>query len=360
MKIGVLGAGQLGRMLTEAALRLDIEMRMIDSGSAARTTPFMGRVIGSPENESLLAEFLDGLDALTFETENISPQLIDSLDDKVTLRPGSKAIKTAQDRLREKELAQELKLATPRWLASSSPAELEASIAAIGWPAVVKTRRDGFDGRGQAVIRDFRTQAKAVADFGERECIVEEWVPFKRELARAGARGVDGEIRIYDLTQTTQIDGMLAYAQAPVMDSDLDNQTRDILTRAMKALDYVGTMAIEFFDTGSGVTLNEIAPRVHNSAHWTQDGARTCQFENHLRAVAGLPLGATYTLEPTLSVNVVGSNPDLAPLLRRFPEANVHMYGKTSRPKRKLGHVNLPISGRDVDELIAEVNTLLT
>lgn len=352
MTIGIVGAGQLGRMLGEAALRLDVELRMIDASASPRTTPFQHRLTGSIENQQDFERFVDGLDAVTFETENIPLALLDKLAARVPLRPGRLAVATAQDRLLEKRFAHQLSISTPPWRSSSTPDELRSAFQVLGFPSVVKTRTLGFDGRGQEVVRQPEDVEDVVQRWGQQACIVEGWVTFRRELARAAVRGEDGAFGFYPLTETRQDAGMLVQAIAPVNNPALEARTEQVLRDVGTALKYVGVFAVEFFETERGLLFNEMAPRVHNSAHWTQDGARTCQFENHLRAVVGLPIGSTSLREPTLSLNLIGELPDLPALLRALPEARLHLYGKEPRAGRKLGHLNVPITHESVDEVL--------
>ncbi len=346
MKIGILGGGQLGRMLALAGHRLGMSFRVWEPNPDAGTR-LIAETFARPFDDADAAQnFARGLDAVTLEWENIPAELVARLAAIVPTRPGAEALSTAQDRWSEKSLFQSLGIAVPPIAKVDSQSDLHAAAAKVGLPMVVKTRRMGYDGKGQAVVRSAAEIDGAwneLTENGRRvvPMIAEGFVRFTRELSIIGVRALDGTMRFYPLTENHHRAGILrlSISPAPGASMALQAQAERALGDVMTSLGYVGVMAMELFELDGQLLANEIAPRVHNSGHWTIDACATSQFENHLRAVAGLPLGEPGALGISAMVNIVGSMPTLSELMG-IPGARVHSYDKAPRPGRKVGHVN--------------------
>jgi 5-(carboxyamino)imidazole ribonucleotide synthase len=294
---------------------------------------------------------------VTFEFENVPVQTVRHLErwggGRLRTFPRSDALEVAQDRLAEKSLFSRLAIPTPAYVPVSNAAELAAAVARIGLPAVLKTRRMGYDGKGQRLLCDPQDlvgaceslQGGSAGNGGATACadlIVEEFIPFDREVSMIAVRSATGEEAFYPLVQNVHREGILRVSRAPAhgLSDDLQARARRYSASVVESLDYVGVLAIEFFERGGALLGNEMAPRVHNSGHWTIEGARTSQFENHLRAILGLPLGRTEAVGWSAMVNLIGSTPDPARVLS-VPGAHLHLYGKEPRPGRKLGHITI-------------------
>lgn len=340
MKVGVLGGGQLGRMLALAGYRLGIQFRFFDPNSSASVGQ-LGELIAAPyDDEDALARFVEGLDVATYEFENVPLNAARFVADRVRLLPGVRSLEIGQDRVREKKFFQSLGLATPRFAAANSLPELEEALTLVGLPAVLKTVSYGYDGKGQATIRTASEAGATWERLGGQPLIVEELVSFDRELSILGVRDTAGREVYYPLVENQHRDGILRNSRAPVQDASLALRAaaENCARRIMTDLEYVGVLAIEFFQRGSELLVNEMAPRVHNSGHWTIEGARTSQFENHVRAILGLPLGEADAVGQVAMVNLIGTIPPLEELLE-IPGAHVHLYGKAPAARRKVGHV---------------------
>jgi 5-(carboxyamino)imidazole ribonucleotide synthase len=324
--VGCLGGGQLGRMLGLAGIPLGLSFRFLDPEPDACAGEVGDLLVGSYDDPDLLGRLAHGTAAVTFEFENVPVEAAR----RVGAVPGARALEEGQDRLREKELFRRLGIPTARF----------GGLAETGLPALVKSRRLGYDGKGQWV-------AEADEEVGDHE-LAEEIVPFARELSIVGVRGRDGDIRFYPLAENEHVNGILHVTRVPAVGAP-EPFAREHAGRLLEELDYVGVLALELFEVEGELLANEFAPRVHNTGHWTIDAARTSQFENHLRAVLGLPLGPTEAVAPVVMVNLVGSVPRLERLLA-LPGAHVHLYGKKPRPGRKLGHVTLVDPERGVEE----------
>jgi 5-(carboxyamino)imidazole ribonucleotide synthase len=342
MKIGILGAGQLGTMLALAGYPLGLRFRFFDPDPDAPGHRLAEHIIGAYDDAVSLRQFASGLDAVTYEFENIPLTLAHALADSVPVYPSPRALDASQDRLLEKQLFGRIGMATAPYRAVHTRADLDAALAAVGLPAVLKTRRLGYDGKGQAVIRAAQDADGAWAGLGGVPCILEGFVTFDREVSQLAARGRAGEAAFYPLVENHHAGGILrvTYAPAPGVSPDLQGQAVDLTRRLLGALDYVGVLAVEFFEKDGKLLANEFAPRVHNSGHWSIEGSVTSQFENHLRAVAGWPLGSTAQRQPCAMINLIGQFPELDPLLA-LPDVHLHLYGKSPRPGRKLGHVTI-------------------
>jgi 5-(carboxyamino)imidazole ribonucleotide synthase len=361
MVIGVLGAGQLGRMLALAGLPLGLRFRFLDPTPDSPAGQVAEQIVGGFEDPAALREFCRGLDVATWEFENVPVAAARWVAEQVPMFPPPLALEVGQDRLSEKTLFKEMGLEVHAFAPASSFAEFEGAVRSVGLPAVVKTRRGGYDGKGQAILRegaDRDAVARVWQELGGVPVLVEKFVAFERELSIIGVRGRGGEFCAYPLTQNTHRGGILRLSRAPC-----EGWTRELQTRAeryaraiMERLDYVGVLAIEFFEVRGELLANEMAPRVHNSGHWTIEGAETCQFENHVRAVAGLPLGRTAPRGASVMVNLIGNMPTTRAMLE-VEHAHVHLYGKSPRPGRKVGHAT--IVGASAEAIAPSVERLV-
>lgn len=340
--IGILGSGQLGRMLALAAARLGLKTHsfgpsLTDPAAQVSNT----HTQADYDDDAALAAFGAACDAVTYEWESIPVRAVEIAGANRFVAPNLTALRTAQDRLLEKEFLSGLPSVhvAPFAPASGSRDALQTAVAAVGLPCVVKTRRGGYDGKGQAVIRSLADIDAVWDTLGAFDLIVEGLITFTREASVVCARGRDGDVRAYPLTENVHRDHVLHTSTAPT--SGDDGVPGHIAQTIVDALDYVGVIGVEFFDTADGWIVNEIAPRVHNSGHWTQDAGCTDQFEHHIRAVAGWPLGDTtpaWTVEMT---NLIGDDVSAWDALAREPQTRLHLYGKTEiRPGRKMGHIN--------------------
>jgi 5-(carboxyamino)imidazole ribonucleotide synthase len=344
VNVGVLGAGQLGRMLALAGYPLGLRFSFFDTDAAgpvppaAQVAPFTS---GSFDDLQALDEFARGLDVVTYEFENVPVAAVRHLAQHVNVFPPPEALEASQDRVAEKVLFASLGIPTPPYAAIDGAADLTAALERIGLPAVLKTRRLGYDGKGQAVVRTLAEAEAAIDRLGGRRLIAEALVPFERELSAIATRGRDGTTAVYAICENVHTSGILRSTVAPSPGASqlAGERARTAIVAILKKLEYVGTLAVEFFDTGRDLFANEMAPRVHNTGHWTIEGARTSQFENHLRAILGLPLGSTDALGHCGMVNFIGSTPEVSRIFST--DAKLHMYGKDARPGRKLGHATV-------------------
>ena len=339
MKIGILGAGQLGRMLALAGYRLDFDFVFLDPAEEACAAPLGEHIHADYLDESGLEDFCKRVDLATYEFENVPAQTAAYVAQHRPLHPHPRALEAGQDRLSEKTLFEQLKIPVPRYATVDSREALAAAAQTVGYPSVLKTRRMGYDGKGQCVLRSADGLDSAWAKLGGRPLLLEAFVPFERELSCIGVRAKSGETAFYPVTENVHRDGILR-TSIPRAGDPFQKMAEDYTARVLQQLDYVGVLAFEFFVAKDRLLGNEIAPRVHNSGHWTIDGAQCSQFENHLRAIAGLPLGSTALRGPCAMVNFIGSHPDLA-VLAAIPELHLHLYGKAPKPSRKIGHANL-------------------
>jgi 5-(carboxyamino)imidazole ribonucleotide synthase len=342
MTVGVLGGGQLGRMLALAGYPLGLRFRFLDLSPRAPAGHLAELHTGDYEDLDVLEQFAAGLDVVTYEFENVPVASARFLAERLPVFPPPRALEAAQDRLIEKTFFQSLEIPTPPFLAVDSEESYRAALRLIGLPAVLKTRRMGYDGKGQLVLRGPEDAEFAWRVLGDVPQILEGFVPFRRELSVLAVRGRSGETAIYPLVENHHRDGMLrlSLAPAPGLTPQLQSQAEDYARRVLQVLDYVGVLAIELFEVDGRLLANEMAPRVHNSGHWTIEGAETSQFENHLRAVLGLPLGSTAAVGRSAMVNLIGSAPPPASVLR-LPRVHLHLYGKAPAAGRKLGHVTV-------------------
>jgi 5-(carboxyamino)imidazole ribonucleotide synthase len=342
VKIGVLGAGQLGRMLGLAGYPLDFDFVFFDPAAEACAAPLGEHIHAAYDDEAALARFCEAVDLVTWEFENVPAASAAFVAARKPLLPHPRALETGQDRLKEKQLFDALRIAVPPYAPVGSRAELEAAAKRIGYPCMLKTRRLGYDGKGQAVLRSAADLDGAWQKLGRQPLLLEAFVKFDREVSCIGVRGRDGKTAFYPVTGNVHRDGILR-TSIPRARDPLQKAAERATRAVMEKLDYTGVLAFEFFAAKGRLLGNEIAPRVHNSGHWTLDGAVCSQFENHLRAIAGLPLGSTALRGPCAMVNFIGSVPESA-RLAAIPGLHLHLYGKQAKPARKIGHANLTAS----------------
>jgi len=340
--IGILGGGQLGYMLALAGYPLGLHFRFLDPSPEAPVGRIAQRVTADYTDEAALEKFASGLELVTYEFENVPVEAANFLAARVPVYPPPAALEAAQDRLAEKSLFRKLGIATTEFAPVSNPSELEAAVKSLGLPAVLKTSRMGYDGKGQWILRSTEEVVKAKSELPAVTLILERFVPFTRELSVLAARSRTGETAIYPLVENHHRSGILrlSLSPAPRLDAGIQRAAERAAHRILESLKYVGVLAIEFFEHQGELLANEMAPRVHNSGHWTIEGAVTSQFENHLRAVLGLPLGSTGPAGHCAMLNLIGDLPESSEVLA-VPDAHLHLYGKSPRPGRKLGHVTL-------------------
>jgi len=338
--VGILGGGQLGRMLGLAGIPLGFRFLFLDPAADACAAA-TGRLLEAGfDDEAAARDLARQVDLATFDFENVPEATARAFEEICPLFPASNALGASQDRLVEKDLLQGLGAALPAYHPVASRPELLEGLDRLGYPAVLKTRRFGYDGKGQAVLRDSEDLERAWQQLGGSPLILESFVPFDAECSLIGVRGRDGGTKFWPLTRNVHADGILALSLPGVFGDELQRRAEAIMSRLMDHLQYVGVLTIEFFLEDGELLFNEFAPRVHNSGHWTIDGAECSQFENHLRAIGGLPLGSTGMVAPSLMFNWIGAMPALARALR-VPGLHWHDYGKQPRPGRKIGHATL-------------------
>lgn len=342
--IGILGGGQLGRMIAVAAAQLGYRTHIYapeESGPAADVSPRWTR--GAYEDAAALAAFADGVDVVTYEFENIDPSAVDVLSTHGLVRPGAEALRIAQDRLLEKRFVCDLGGTTAPFAPVDSLDELEEAIDIIGSRAILKTRRMGYDGKGQARLSEPGDAVGAWNAIARQSAILEGFVTFEEEFSVILARGADGEVRFWDSAANVHEDGILATSTVPASGRIVAQveQARALARKVADALGYVGVLTLEFFASAEGPVFNEMAPRVHNSGHWTIEGAVTSQFENHVRAICGLPLGDAGLAAPGAHMrNLIGAEANEWQAILADPANHLHLYGKhEARPGRKMGHV---------------------
>jgi 5-(carboxyamino)imidazole ribonucleotide synthase len=344
--IGILGGGQLGRMLAMAAARLGLRCHVFspDPDSPAFDVVLNATCAEYADVEALEL-FANDVDVITYEFENVPAAAAMILAARRPVLPDRKILETTQDRLAEKDFVKRLGIGTADYADVSSAAALRAAIPRIGLPAVIKTRRFGYDGKGQAIVRDGDDLEQIWEDLGTKSAILEAFVPFDCEVSMIAARSADGHVECFDVTENEHRDHILKTSRAPAAISEaLAKQARTIAESIANELNYVGVLAVEMFvlagDAGPRLLVNEIAPRVHNSGHWTLDGASISQFEQHIRAIAGWPLGKPVRHGPVTMTNLIGDEIDSYEQWLTVPGATVHLYGKgPARPGRKMGHV---------------------
>nr|WP_170538056.1 5-(carboxyamino)imidazole ribonucleotide synthase [Ruegeria arenilitoris] len=341
--IGILGGGQLGRMLSMAAARLGFVTHIFEPGANPPAGQVAHRVTTAPyEDAEALAAFAQSVDVITYEFENIPTQALDTLESHRPIRPGREALRVSQDRLTEKTFLQGLGLNTAPFADVTDLDSLQAAIERIGTPAILKTRRFGYDGKGQARLKSPEDAPSALADMQGAPAILEGFVNFSHEVSIIAARGLDGQVACFDPGENVHRDGILHTTTVPArLSPALRTDAVLLAANILNALDYVGVMGVELFVTPQGLIVNEIAPRVHNSGHWTQNGCAVDQFEQHIRAVAGWPLGDGQRHADVVMENLIGDDMDRVPELAQQRDVALHLYGKAEvKPGRKMGHFN--------------------
>jgi 5-(carboxyamino)imidazole ribonucleotide synthase len=375
--IGILGGGQLGYMLALAGYPLGLHFRFLDPSPEAPVGRIATRITAQFTDRSALKKFAAGLELVTYEFENVPVETARFLAERVPVFPPPAALEAAQDRLNEKRFFQTLDIATTEFAPVAGREALEGAVEQIGLPAILKTCRLGYDGKGQWILRSAEDVSRAKSELpaatapgaGKRKgaelsqprtpFLLERLVPFARELSVLAVRGRTGETAVYPLVENHHRAGILrlSLAPAPQLNRAIQQAAEDAARRVFDALQYVGVLAIEFFESEGRLLANEMAPRVHNSGHWTIEGAITSQFENHLRAVVGLPLGSTQAIGCSAMLNLIGEVPDSAEVLAVL-NAHLHLYGKSARAGRKLGHVTLRASSPE--QLFSRLSELPT
>ena len=343
--LGILGGGQLARMLALAAAPLGVNSLVVDSAADACAGQVAPLLKADWTDYAALEDFARQVDVVTFDFENVPAETAQWLAERVAVFPNPRALAVAQDRLAEKTLFRECGLRTPEFMPVDDRAGLDRALAVVGAPAILKTRRLGYDGKGQFRLKSLADADAAWAALGAQAekhgLILEAFVPFQRELSVVAVRGRDGDFRTWPLTRNWHVDGVLSMSLAPAPDIAALQPRATALARTLaERLDYVGVFALELFVKDGELLGNEMAPRVHNSGHWTIEGAHTSQFENHVRAVLGLPLGDTGARGQSAMFNWIGELPDPAPVLRGV-DAHWHDYGKSARAGRKVGHATV-------------------
>ncbi|MDE2280336.1 MAG: 5-(carboxyamino)imidazole ribonucleotide synthase [Xanthomonadaceae bacterium] len=358
--VGILGGGQLARMLAIAAAPLGANSLVVDSAADACAGQVAPLVRADWNDYAALEDFARKVDVVTFDFENVPAETAQWLAERVAVFPNPRALAVAQDRLAEKTLFRECGLHTPEFMAVDDRAGLDRALATVGAPSILKTRRLGYDGKGQFRLKSLADADAAWAALGAQAAkhglILEAFVPFQRELSVLAVRGRDGDFRTWPLTRNWHVDGVLSMSLAPAPDIAALQPRATALARTLaERLDYVGVFALELFVKDGELLGNEMAPRVHNSGHWTIEGAHTSQFENHVRAVLGLPLGDTGARGQSAMLNWIGELPDPAPVLRGV-DAHWHDYGKSARAGRKVGHAT--VCAPDSTQLAQRLETI--
>lgn len=347
--VGVLGSGQLGRMMALAGYPLGLRFRFLDPSPHAPAAQVAECIEAGFDDPAALRRFAGGLAVVTYEWENVPVTAARALQQFVPVYPPPQALEATQDRLIEKQFFKSLGILTAPLAGVEGPEGLKSALGKIGSPAILKTRRMGYDGKGQVRILSADEAPTAWTSLAGAPCILEGFVNFSRELSVLAVRGQDGHIAFWPLAENLHEGGILrrTIAPAPDVPLELEKQARGFATRIMEALNYVGVLCLEMFQVGEHLLANEMATRVHNSGHWTMEGACTSQFENHLRAVMGMPLGSCEARGASIMINLIGESPPRQTVLS-LPGAKLHLYGKEPRPGRKLGHINL--HGADLTE----------
>jgi 5-(carboxyamino)imidazole ribonucleotide synthase len=358
MRIGIIGAGQLGQMLGFAASDLGDECRFVDPGDSPPAAACGNVIQRAFDDHAALAELASTCDVITYEFENVPVEALLRIEERVPIYPPPDALRQSQDRLDEKRLFERLGIPLPGYRAVDSRDDLEDAIDALGLPVVVKTRRFGYDGKGQFVVRESEQLDAAWQALGNAPLIAEQWVPFEYEVSCIGARNVSGDVALYPLSHNVHEGGILRTSCSPVDAPHLARKAEDYVRRLLDHLDYVGVLALELFVCGDELRANEFAPRVHNSGHWTIEGSATSQFENHIRAITNRPLGSTASRGHAGMINLIGTIP---PAARALDAGVLHDYGKAPRPGRKLGHITVTAgSAAERDRLTAAIRQNLT
>lgn len=358
MRIGIVGGGQLGRMMAQAGSCLGMQFNFLDPSTDACAGEFGQLICTAYGNAEGLAQLAEQSDYITFEFENVPPSAVERLAIRMPTQPGAKALATARDRWLEKSMFQRLDIPVAEVRKVDNQADLEAAVADIGLPMICKTRTLGYDGKGQKRLLNAADVANTFADLGSVPLIAEKMLQFDEEISIIAVRSLTGDIRCYPLVVNEHRRGIL-HSSTPHPEHPLNSMAESYIMAVMNELEYVGVMAFEFFVVGQQLLANEVAPRVHNSGHWSIEGSECSQFENHLRALCDLPLGSTANREHCSMLNIIGARPDYQQLLS-LPGVHLHDYGKTAKPGRKIGHITLTAASQALlQERHAQVENLL-
>ena len=354
MKVGVLGAGQLARMIALAGYPLGLEFIFLDPSADSCANRLGEHLLGEYDDPDLLAQLAKRADVVTYEFENVPAPVAEFLASHTEVHPSPKALAVAQDRLIEKNFFNDIGIPTPVYAAVDSFEDLQQVMLTIAYPSILKSRTQGYDGKGQSVLRSDEDLAAAWDLLQGVPAIVEAFVPFDREVSIIAVRSLTGEIAFYPLAENSHRGGILRVSKSLAADP-VQPAAEVYVTRLLEALDYVGVLALELFEVNSELIANEFAPRVHNSGHWTIEGAETSQFENHLRAIVGLPLGSTDLVGQSAMVNFIGGLPDTDKLLA-LSHTHLHLYDKAPRKGRKVAHAT--IRATNTEQLAESLKTL--
>tara|TARA_E500000318_G_scaffold12972_3_gene11940 strand:- start:435 stop:1559 length:1125 start_codon:yes stop_codon:yes gene_type:complete len=355
-RVGIIGGGQLALMLAQSVEKLGVRCTVLDPNERCCARAVCEQIVGEYDDPDALKQLAACSDVVTYEFENVPAAAGEVIKPIKPIHPNPDALGYAQDRHLERTMFKDLDIAIPNYRAVDDVESLESALAELGTPAILKARSLGYDGKGQVLINDASTAAEAFATIGSVPAILDQFVEFERELSIVATRSIEGNIAYYPLSANVHRGGILRVSKAPARDVNehLIEQAQHAARQILNRFDYVGTIAVEFFQIGTGedatLVANEIAPRVHNTGHWTIEGAETSQFENHMRAVMGMELGSAAPVGHSAMVNIIGDEPRPG-ALESMPEAHVHMYGKSPRAGRKIGHVTL--NAPSADELDA-------
>ena len=360
-RIGVIGSGQLGRMMALDATHLDTEFVFFDEATASPCSN-LGQSI-QPSTEGALQRFIESVDVVTYESENTDAELVKQINLSTPVYPSATSLLNSQHRLTEKSFFQSIGIQTADFRKVTSKDELKLAVTELGLPIILKTTREGYDGKGQALIRNQEDIDAAWTELGTKELIAEAFVTFSRELSVIAARSVSGEIKIYPLAENDHSAGILRVSRVPAqkISPEKEAQAKGFITILLEKLDHVGVLTLELFDTDAGLVANEMAPRVHNSGHWSIEGSYCSQFENHIRAICDMPLGETQARQPFAGmINIIGKHGDRNLVLSKI-NCFYHAYGKDERLNRKIGHINIIAnSQQELENTISDLNAFIT
>lgn len=357
-RVGILGGGQLALMLAQSVQKLGVRCTVLDPDAHCCASTICEQIVAEYDDPGALKQLAEGSEVVTYEFENVPAAAAEIIRPLRPIHPNPDALGYAQDRHQERGMFRELDIAIPNYRAIDDVDSLQAALEELGTPSILKARTLGYDGKGQVLINDAMNAAEAFATIGSVPAILDQFVEFTRELSIVATRSTHGDIVCYPLSVNVHRGGILRLSKAPAREvsEELSEQAQHAARQILNRFEYVGTLAVEFFQIGTGddatLVANEIAPRVHNTGHWTIEGAQTSQFENHMRAVMGMELGPAEPIGHSAMVNIIGDEPRPG-ALESMPEAHVHMYGKSPRAGRKIGHVtlNAPSEG-ELDALL--------
>ena len=360
MIIGIIGGGQLAKMMVLAGYPMGQEFIVLDPASDAAAGRVAQQLVGHYDDPALLQKLSEQADVVTFDFENVPAAAIEELAKKVAVYPSAEVLATSQDRCQEKKLFQQLNIHTAPFACIDNLEQLKSAANEIGLPAILKIRRLGYDGKGQQRITQFDELENAWQAIDQQPAILESFIKFEREVSIIAVRSRDGELAFYPLVHNVHREGILHLSKAPYQDTQLQKQAEMLVTPILEHFNYVGVLALEFFVKDGELLANEMAPRVHNTGHWTIEGAGVSQFENHLRAICGLPLGATDIHSHAAMINFISELPPAEKILA-ISDCHFHDYGKKPRPGRKVGHATLRASTEDrLQEKIEAITKLLS